>query len=128
MPDALPESPSEQFARAIAARETEPYTLTLFVSGASLSSARAIANVREICDGHLKGRYHLDIVDLHQEPALAAEHHVLATPTLIKDHPPPALTLVGDMSDHPRILIALDVSLASTAGAEAESADTSSSP
>jgi circadian clock protein KaiB len=116
------------FDRAIAALETEPYTLTLFVSGASDSSAQAIANVRDICDGYLKGRYHLDIVDLHQEPALAGLHHVLATPTLIKDHPPPTRMLVGDMSDHPRVLVALDVSLAATPTVEADDADTSLRP
>lgn len=108
-----PDSPSvsarAHFERAIAALEAEPYTLTLFVSGASDSSAQAIANVRDICDGYLDGRYHLDIVDLHQEPGLAGQHHVLATPTLIKDHPLPTRMLVGDMSDHPRILVALDV-------------------
>jgi circadian clock protein KaiB len=97
------------FERAVAALETEPYALTLFVSGASDSSAHAIANIREICEAHLEGRYHLDIVDLNQEPGLASEHNVLATPTLIKDLPLPSRMLVGDMSDHPRILVALDV-------------------
>lgn len=116
------------FERAIAALETEPYSLTLFVSGASESSAQAIANVRDICDGYLRGRYHLDIVDLNQEPTLAGQHHVLATPTLIKDHPLPTRMLVGDMSDHPRVLTALDVSLAATATVEAGDADTSLSP
>jgi circadian clock protein KaiB len=99
----------EHFERAVAALETEPYTLTLFVSGASDSSAQAITNVRELCDAHLSGRYHLDVVDLNQEPRLASEHHVLATPTLIKDYPLPSRMLVGDMSDHRRILVALDV-------------------
>jgi circadian clock protein KaiB len=98
-----------RFTRALAALETEPYALTLFVSGASDSSAHAITNVRAICDAHLQGRYHLDIVDLNQEPGLARAHNVLATPTLIKEHPLPLRMLVGDMSDHPRILIALDV-------------------
>lgn len=127
IPEHPPESAREHFERAIAALETEPYTLTLFVSGASDSSAQAIANVRDICDGYLKGRYQLDIIDLHQEPALAGEHHVLATPTLIKDHPLPSRMLVGDMSDHPRILIALDVSLAVAASVEADDPETSSS-
>jgi circadian clock protein KaiB len=99
----------EHFDRALAALQTEPYGLTLFVSGASESSAQAIANVRDICDAYLEGRYQLDIIDLHQEPALAAEHNVLATPTLIKDHPLPARMLVGDMSSHTRMLVALDV-------------------
>lgn len=97
----------ESFAQAVAAHETQEYSLTLFVSGASDSSSNAIANVREICDAHLPGRYRLDIVDLHQEPRLAGEHNVLATPTLIKDQPLPARMLVGDMSDPARVLSAL---------------------
>lgn len=78
--------------------------------------------------GTSKGRYHLDIVDLHQGPALAGQHHVLATPTLIKDHPLPTRMLVGDMSDHPRILIALDVRLTATGNVETGDADASLSP
>jgi circadian clock protein KaiB len=126
IPESPPRTARAHFERAIAALETEPYTLTLFVSGASDSSAQAIANVRDICDGYLMGRYQLDIVDLNQEPALAGEHHVLATPTLVKDHPLPTRMLVGDMSDHPRILIALDVRVASTPNPQVIAPDTSS--
>jgi circadian clock protein KaiB len=99
----------ERFQRALAALETELYILTLFVSGASDASAQAIVNVRQICDAYLKGRHQLSIVDLNQEPAMAGKHHVLATPTLVKDRPLPERILVGDMSDHQRILLALDV-------------------
>jgi circadian clock protein KaiB len=99
----------EQFRDAVTARGTEQYELTLFVSGASESSARAITNIREICDAHLGGRHQLDIVDLNQEPGLAGTHHVLATPTLIKDRPLPLRMLVGDMSDHVKVLLALDI-------------------
>jgi circadian clock protein KaiB len=99
----------QQFRDAVAALGSEQYELTLFVSGASESSAKAVANIREICDAHLGGRHHLDIVDLNQEPGLAGPHHVLATPTLIKDRPLPPRMLVGDMSDHVKILLALEV-------------------
>jgi circadian clock protein KaiB len=98
-----------QFESALSELQDGAYGLTLFVSGASNSSAQAITNVRAICDAHLGGRYHLDIVDLNQEPSLAEQHNVLATPTLVKDHPLPTRMLVGDMSDHPRVLVALDV-------------------
>jgi circadian clock protein KaiB len=116
-------TPSEQqlalghFERALATLRAGQYSLTLFVSGASESSAHAIENVREICDAHLSGRHQLNIVDLNQEPALAKEHHVLATPTLVKDHPLPVRMLVGDMSDHTRILVALDVHASGAADA-----------
>jgi circadian clock protein KaiB len=107
---AVPSEPVlESFRRALSELQTEPYALTLFVSGASDASASAVANVRRICDEHLSGRYQLSIVDLNQEPNLAAAHQVLATPTLIKDRPLPTCILVGDMSDHMRILLALDV-------------------
>jgi circadian clock protein KaiB len=113
-------SPDEQrltraeFETALAELQDGTYGLTLFVSGASRSSAEAITNVRAICDAHLSGRYHLDIVDLNQEPVLAEQHNVLATPTLVKDHPLPTRMLVGDLSDHPRVLVALDVRAAGT--------------
>jgi circadian clock protein KaiB len=99
----------EQFRHALVELGEERYELTLFVSGASDSSARAITNIREICDAYLKGHHQLTIVDLNQEPALTSQHNVLATPTLIKDHPLPLRMLVGDMSDHVRVLLALDV-------------------
>jgi circadian clock protein KaiB len=101
----------DRFDQVIAALRKEPYALTLFVSGASGSSAAAIANVREICDEYLTGRHQLNIVDLNQEPAMASRHQIFATPTLIKDHPPPTRMLVGDMSDHARILVALELPL-----------------
>lgn len=99
----------ERFERILAALASEPYSLTLFVNGASASSADAISNIREICDAHLTGRHELSIVDLNQQPGMAASHHVLATPTLVKDHPLPTRMLVGDLSDHVRVLLALDV-------------------
>jgi circadian clock protein KaiB len=98
-----------QFETALSELKDGAYGLTLFVSGASDSSSQAITNVRAVCDAHLSGRYHLDIIDLNQEPTLAGQHNVLATPTLVKDHPLPTRMLVGDMSDHPRVLVALDV-------------------
>ena len=105
------EQPSTQtsFELALANLADGEYSLTLFVSGASDSSAHAIANIRSICDAHLSGRHHLDIVDLNQEPALAARHNVLATPTLVRNRPLPLRMLVGNMSDRPRVLLALDL-------------------
>jgi circadian clock protein KaiB len=109
MSDVPSEPVLERFQRALSQLGSEPYALTLFVSGASDASALAISNVRRICDEHLPGRHQLSVVDLNQEPNLAAEHQVLATPTLIKDRPLPSCILVGNMSDHVRILLALDV-------------------
>jgi circadian clock protein KaiB len=102
----------ERFKRTLADLEARRYSLTLFVSGASDSSTQAVGNIRQICDMHLGGRYKLSIIDLNQEPQLAVQQHVLATPTLVKDGPLPFRMLVGDMSNHLKVLSALDVNTA----------------
>jgi circadian clock protein KaiB len=78
----------------------EPYyALTLFVSGASALSARAIANARQLCDVHLNGHCELTILDAQTHLQAVREHRVLVTPTLIKHEPPPSRHLVGDLAD-----------------------------
>jgi circadian clock protein KaiB len=104
------ETTLEEFEQALVDLETAEYDLTLFVTGASALSARAISAVRALCDAHLQGRYQLQIVDVHRNPGLVSSRGVLASPTLIKDLPAPKRVLVGDMSDTARILMALDIS------------------
>jgi circadian clock protein KaiB len=85
------------------------YELTLFVSGASDLSARAIANARELCDIHLDGRYHLAVVDVHEDSATVLSSGVIATPTLVKNRPLPVRKVVGDLSHTDRVLLALEL-------------------
>lgn len=99
----------QRLEAAQARLDQERYRLTLFVSGASSSSARAISNLQALCEAHLAGRYDLTIVDVNQHPELARGRRVLATPTVVKDHPPPERMLVGDLSDSERVLRTLDV-------------------
>ena len=85
------------------------YVLTLFVTGASDMSGKAIANVRALCEKYLPGRYTLEVVDVHRDPSMMSVHDVVAAPTLIKEMPLPKRMLVGDLSDTARVLAALDV-------------------
>jgi circadian clock protein KaiB len=85
------------------------YELTLFVSGASDLSARAIANARELCDTRLEGRYELSVVDVHENAAAALNSDVIAAPTLVRNWPLPVRKLVGDLSRTDKVLIALDL-------------------
>jgi circadian clock protein KaiB len=86
---------------------TDRYALHLYVVGTTPTSARAIVNVRKLCEAHLPGRYDLEVVDLSREPGRAAEGQVIAAPTLVKSAPPPTRRFIGDMSDGPRILSGL---------------------
>ena len=85
------------------------YVLRLYVAGMTPRSARAIANIKEICGEHLKGRYDLKVIDIYQQPVLARGERIIAAPTLIRKLPPPLRRIIGDLSDRERVLIGLDL-------------------
>jgi circadian clock protein KaiB len=88
------------------------YELILFVNRASDRSARTIANARRLCDRHLLGRYHLSVVDVHDDPDAVRRSSVLAVPTLLRISPPPMRRAIGDLSHTEKVLLALDLPLA----------------
>lgn len=89
------------------------YVLRLYITGSTPRSLRAIANIRAICQEHLKGRYDLEVLDIAQQPQLAEGEQIIAAPTLIKKAPLPIRRFIGDMSETERILIGLDLRRAS---------------
>ena len=89
--------------------EENTYRLRLFVTGATPNSSRAIANIKEICEHHLKGKYELEIIDVYQQPLIAEREQLIALPMLIKRTPSPQRRLVGDMSDTDKVLRGLNL-------------------
>lgn len=89
--------------------DTPEYVLRLFITGSSPNSVRAVSNIRQICETHLKGRYSLEIIDVYQQPALAQQEQIIALPLLIKKRPLPQRRLIGDLSESDKILKILDV-------------------
>src|SRR5690606_4698684 len=75
-------------------REPE-YVIELFVRGASSAAAAMISTVKAVLERRLRGRYRLDVVDVHQHPERAARNAVMVTPTLIKQRPAPSRRTVG---------------------------------
>jgi circadian clock protein KaiB len=86
------------------------WSLTLYVSGASPRSAQALETVRRLCDEELPGQVDLEVVDVTDEPALAARDRIVAVPTLVRRLPGPPRQLVGDLADVDRIRAGLDLS------------------
>ena len=89
------------------------YVLRLYVTGMTPRSARAVKNLRAICDEYLDGRYDLDVIDIYQQPVLTKGEQIIAAPTLIKKLPLPMRRIIGDMSDRDRVLLGLDLVRAS---------------
>jgi len=100
---------TDRFARAIRELDERHYVLRLYVVGATPASQRAIANLREICESELAGRYELEVLDIYQQPSLAEGEQIIAAPTLIKKLPLPVRELIGDMSNRDRVLLGLDL-------------------
>jgi circadian clock protein KaiB len=85
------------------------YLLRLYVSRSTLKSKIAVQNIQRVCEEHLKGRYDLEVIDIHDQAQLARDEQIVAVPTLIKRLPHPLQRLVGDMSDLDRVLLGLDL-------------------
>ena len=85
------------------------YLLKLYVTGQTPRARLAIENLERICREELDGRYELEIIDVLEEPGRAESDRILATPTLIKQLPPPLRRVIGDLSDKEKVLLGLDV-------------------
>lgn len=81
----------------------KPYVLRLYITGTTPRSARAIETIKRLCEDHLEGEYDLRVIDLYQQPSLAAAAQILAAPTLVKQLPAPVRRFVGDMTDEQRV-------------------------
>jgi circadian clock protein KaiB len=87
----------------------DKYLLKLYITGQTPRSQRAIANLRRICDEELDRDYQMVVIDVLERPQLAEDERILATPTLIKELPPPLRRIIGDLSDHERVILGLDL-------------------
>lgn len=83
------------------------FSFTLFVAGATERSDAARSNLRALCEARLMDSYELTVIDVMREPELAEEHHILATPTVIRLSPLPQRRVIGDLSDQGRAALAL---------------------
>jgi len=83
--------------------------LKLYVAGQTPKSIAAFANLKRICEEHLKGKYQIEVIDLLKNPQLAKGDQILAIPTLVRQLPPPLRKIIGDLSNTERVLVGLDV-------------------
>lgn len=100
---------SKELEKKIKASPEKKYLLSLYISGVTPKSTRAIMNIKKICEEYLKGRYELEVVDIYQQPELAKGEQIIAIPTLLKKLPLPLRKFIGDMSKTEKILVGLDI-------------------
>lgn len=84
--------------------EQKIYVLRLYVTGILPNSARAVINIKAICEKYLKDRYELEIIDIYQQPEWALSEQIVAVPLLVKKSPYPQERMIGDLSDFEKVL------------------------
>jgi circadian clock protein KaiB len=87
----------------------EQWRLRLYVAGQTPKCLTAFANLRKLCEEHLKGQYDIEVIDLLETPALARGDQILAIPTLVRKLPEPVRKIIGDLSNTERVLVGLDI-------------------
>ena len=85
------------------------WNLRLYVAGQTPRSLTAFKNLKEICEEYLKGEYHIEVIDLMENPTLARGDQILAIPTLVRKLPQPIRKIIGDLSNTERVLVGLDI-------------------
>ncbi|MCM3875180.1 MAG: circadian clock protein KaiB [Thermoanaerobaculia bacterium] len=98
-------------ARGAAPGSREPLSLRLYVAGQAPNSAAAIRNLGILFPGgESSGQpVKIEIVDVLREPLRGLADGVLLSPTLVRLAPPPVRRVVGNLSNHEAVLLALGV-------------------
>lgn len=90
-------------------RKMATWELRLYVAGQTPKSVAAFSNLKRICEDHLQGQYHLEVIDLLENPQLSRDDEILALPTLVRKLPEPIRKIVGDLSNTERVLVGLQL-------------------
>ena len=109
-------SATKAFEKALATRRAGKYVLRLYVAGATDRSQRAVLRARQLCETELEGNFELEVIDVYQQPILARDGQIVATPTLVREFPRPVRRLIGNLSNNAALFVGLDINLKSTTG------------
>ena len=111
-----PKAPNGSGHRPLVQRRSPParagsdrWVLRLYVAGQTAKAVTALNNLKLICEEKLKGKFHIEVIDLLKNPKLARDNQILAVPTLVRKLPLPVRNIIGDLSDTERVLVGLDI-------------------
>ena len=100
---------TKAYEKALAARPAGKYVLRLYVAGATDRSQQAVLRARQLCEAEFKGNYVLEVIDVYQQPILARDGQIVATPTLVREFPQPVRRLIGNLSNTTGLFVGLDL-------------------
>ena len=104
-------SSTKAFEKALATRPSGKCLLRLYVAGATARSRQAILRARRLCETEFNGNCELEVIDVYQQPILARDGQIVATPTLVKELPRPVRRFIGDLANTTRLFVGLHLHL-----------------
>lgn len=99
-------SSTKAFEKALATRSSGKCLLRLYVAGATARSRQAILRARKLCETE---NCELEVIDVYQQPILARDGQIVATPTLVKELPLPVRRCIGDLANTTGLFVGLDL-------------------
>ena len=102
-----PSRTTQAFEKALAARPAGKCILRLYVAGATARSRQAILRARKLCEAQLNGNFELEVIDVYQQPILARDGQIVATPTLVREFPRPVRRLIGNLANTAGLFVGL---------------------
>ena len=100
---------TQAFEKSLATRPTSKHILRLYVAGATDRSRQAVLRARQLCEAELKDNYLLEVIDVYQQPILARDGQIVATPTLVRDFPRPVRRFIGNLANITGLFVGLEL-------------------
>jgi|SRR5882672_11310631 len=100
---------TKAFEKPPATQPAGKYFLRLFVAGATVRSRQAVLRVRQLYEAELKDICELEVIDIYQQPKLARDNQIVATPTLVKEFPRPVRRFIGNLLNITGLFAELDL-------------------
>jgi len=97
------------FEKSLKTRPAGKFKLRLFVAGATDRSRQAILRARQLCEDEFADNYDLEVIDVYQQPILAREGQIIATPTLVRNFPKPVRRLIGNLANTAGLFVGLNL-------------------
>ncbi len=90
-------------------KEETKWILKLYITDMTPRSAKALENLKKLCEEYVPGQYTIEIIDLLKNPQLGEGDQIIAVPTLVRKLPEPMRRLIGDLSDREKVLVGLNI-------------------
>ena len=100
---------TKAFEKALGTLPKGKHILRLYVAGATDRSRQAVLRARQMCEAELNGDYELEVIDVYQQPILARDGQIVATPTLVREFPRPMRRFIGNLANLTGLFVGLEL-------------------